>query len=425
MLQRKRLYLNRTESHFAQLGMKSLGHVSDDQGMRMSMDPDKPDWVYYSKMIMNWDLSRDLVGPIGELLYEVPDNHIPMGQLNSLTWNELFKFKWSGRSDDSRRQPASEEVEDLVGRMTECRRAPPSYPKAMETASLWMKTDDVVRVLVQGAVQEKAKTSVFSLAKLNNARHTYATHGVRMLASVGAISRCTNAFRELKNKWSWLLDHKCMIHLLNNISLSDHRSQRLREIILLEFCVSYVKRSQKCVVNALSSSRLYSTHSPGTDRVSNDIFYHNVMDASDETVVGTLAGDDLVTKIWVPVDIVAQVATSRGQNAMLSRPTKPYDPVVSFCFVLKYPAGRKEGGCTSQTANNDRTSKANCERVMVTTIVSHHMHRSSLAVDHTVSTEVVVTTLTSHSQPDSSIKRANRTITEALSQCIHPQALVC
>ena len=117
-----------------------------------------------------------------------------------------------------------------------------------------------------------------------------------MLASVGTISRCTNTFRELENKWSWLLlDHKYMIHLLNNISLSDLRSQWLREKILLKFCVSYVIRSQKCVVNALLSSRLYSTHSPKTDRVRVDILYHNVL--NDETVGSALAGDDLVAEI--------------------------------------------------------------------------------------------------------------------------------
>ena len=99
------------------------------------------------------------------------------------------------------------------------------------------------------------------------------------------------------------------------------------------------------MVNALLSSRLYSTHSPKTDRVRVDILYHNVL--NDETVGSALAGDDLVAEIWVPADIVAQVATSRGRKAMLSRSTELYDPVANICFVLEYPAGQKEGGCTS------------------------------------------------------------------------------
>ena len=166
------------------------------------------------------------------------------------------------------------------------------------------------------------------------------------------------------------------------------------------------------MVNALSSSRLYSTHSPETDRVRVDILYHNVV--NDETVGSALAGDDLVAKMWV--DIVAQVATSRGQNAMLSRSTKLYDPVANICFVLEYPAGRKEGGCRSQTENYDRTSDGKKVVTVTATIVTRHWHA---VVPNSV---LNGTTLTSHSQPDNSIERVNRTITEALRQCIHPPA---
>ena len=76
-----------------------------------------------------------------------------------------------------------------------------------------------------------------------------------------------------------------------------------------------------------------------------DIYYCNVTD--DETDHNMLPGDDLVAKIRVPADIVAQVATGRKQNAVLNRPTTPYNLIANICFVLEYPAGRKEGGCTS------------------------------------------------------------------------------
>ena len=65
----------------------------------------------------------------------------------------------------------------------------------------------------------------------------------------------------------------------------------------------------------------------------------------------------------------------------------------------------------------------------MTTIVSHHTHHSSLAVDYTVtaltsnSTEVVLTTLKSHCQSDGSTERAHGTITETLHQRIHPAEL--
>ena len=95
-----------------------------------------------------------------------------------------------------------------------------------------------------------------------------------------------------------------------------------------------------------------------------------------------LPGGDLVAKIWVPADIVAQVATGRKQNAVLNRPTKPYNPIANIRFVLECPAGRKEGGCMSHTENYDRTSDDEKVVTVTVAIVIHHDHA---IVPHSVS----------------------------------------
>ena len=81
----------------------------------------------------------------------------------------------------------------------------------------------------------------------------------------------------------------------------------------------------------------------------------------------------------------------------------------------------------SKTDNNDcTTSKTNlCEKVVMAVTMTH-MHHNSISdtVPVPISCEVVLTTLASesHSQSDGSTKRANRTITQALHQCLRPPA---
>ena len=294
MVQWRKPYLMLTKLHDMQLALKYLRSAIDDQGEQMDLDRSESDWVHYWKMPAN--PSQDVISSATYLIYVIANDHILMELLTLLAWNTPFELEWSKSSHDTR-QPAFKKVEDLVRRMIKYRRVPPNHSKVI-VETVWTTTDDVAPVVVQRTVWKKATISVLSSAELINAR-TYAMPEMKTLTSIGKMSRCLDIL--LGTQWSWLLDHKRMMHLLNQRDLPDFRPQWLRKIILFEFCISYIERSQKSVANTLLSSRLYSTHSIKTDRVRVDMFYHNVV--IDGTVDSALAGGDLVAKIWVPADI--------------------------------------------------------------------------------------------------------------------------
>ena len=91
MLRREQLYLSKDKLHFLKPILNLLGHVIDDEGIKM--DQDKVDSVLNWKVPTNRDLLRGFIGSVGYLADDIPNIRIPMGILSSLT-GDMVPFRW-------------------------------------------------------------------------------------------------------------------------------------------------------------------------------------------------------------------------------------------------------------------------------------------------------------------------------------------
>lgn len=178
--------LSPSKLHFLCQEMKILGRVVDSEGVRM--DPDKVDSVLNWKAPTNKELLRGFLGSVGYLADDIAHVRIPMGILTSLTGSES-SFKW-----DFTHQRAFDEIKRLVHAHRDHHRVPLDYSPG--APPIWLVTDGshggVAGVVSQGENFRSAKVAAFFSAKLNSAQMNYL----------------------LGCKFTWLTDHKGLVHLL-------------------------------------------------------------------------------------------------------------------------------------------------------------------------------------------------------------------
>ncbi|KAJ3012996.1 hypothetical protein NUW54_g1720 [Trametes sanguinea] len=119
ILKREQLYLSASKLNFLCRGMKILGRIVDDHGIRM--DPDKVDSVLNWKTPTNKELLRGFLGSVGYLADDIATIRIPMGILTALTGSEV-SFKW-----EYTQQRAFDEIKRLVHSHREHHRVPLDY----------------------------------------------------------------------------------------------------------------------------------------------------------------------------------------------------------------------------------------------------------------------------------------------------------
>ena len=369
ILRREKLYLSRSKLRFIAPELKLLGRVIDNEGIRM--DAEKVDSVLNWKVPTNRDLLRGFIGSVGYLADDIPNVHIPMGILSSIT-GDAIPFKW-GYTE----QRAFEEVKDLVHRARKHRRAPLNYSEGVPT--IWMITDGcatgISGLVSQGEDWKTAKIAAFYSAKLNPAQQNYPMHEIEMLAGIETMLRHIDILQGAKFKW--LTDHKGLIYLLNQKNLSGRQARWLEKVSCFDFEVVYIAGSENVVADALS--RIYSNDSAGTVRTRSEYTYHDVVD--DDT-----SSTEIAPEIPVLAGIEAQIVTRRGsqtrrpsQKAVMAASEDPVDgtalptPVIArwkspknlaarikSCFVLKGPrppVEATEGGSTvnKNTSNDEPT----------------------------------------------------------------------
>ena len=256
ILKREQLYLSRDKLCFLQPVLKLLGRLIDDEGIRM--DPDKVDSVLNWKVPTNCDLLRGFIGSVGYLADDIPNVRIPMGLLSWLT-GDTVPFRW-GYTE----QWAFEEVKEWAHRAREHHRVPLTYRP--DDPPIWMITDGcatgISGLVSQGNDWKTVKIAAFYSAKLNPAQQNYAVHEIEMLAGIETMLRYSGIL--LGVQFSWLTDHKGLLHLLNQKNLSGRQARWLEKISPFNFKVVYIEGNENIVADALS--RMYSNDSPGTVR---------------------------------------------------------------------------------------------------------------------------------------------------------------
>jgi len=342
ILIREKLYLAKGKLQFLQQVLSLLGHVIDDDGIRM--DSEKVDSVQNWKVPTNRDLLRGFLGSVGYLADDVPGVRILMGILTTLT-GDMVPFRW-GYTE----QWAFIDVKNLVQASRDRHRVPLSYGE--EADPIWMITDGcatgVSGVIAQGPDWKTAKVAAFYSAKLNPAQQNYAVHEIEMLAGVETMLRHQDIL--LGVRFKWVTDHKGLTHFLNQKNLSGRQARWLEKIGPFDFEVVYVPGSENVIADALS--RIYSNEAPGIIRAKSEYTYYDIV--NDDVNVGMgempiLAGLEAITA-------VRRKAPVPGAETGRPETSKEFAARVQGHFVLRGPRERKEGGNISHKLNPEPTS---------------------------------------------------------------------
>ncbi|CDO74639.1 hypothetical protein BN946_scf184822.g2 [Trametes cinnabarina] len=297
ILRREQLYLSASKLHFLCREMKVLGRIVDDQGIRM--DPDKVDSVLNWKTPTNKELLRGFLGSVGYLADDIATIRIPMGILTALTGSDT-SFKW-----DYTHQRAFDEIKRLVHSHREHHRVPLDY--SPEAPPIWLVTDGshggIAGVVAQGDDFRRGRVAAFFSAKLSSAQMNYPVHEIEMLAGVEAMRRHRDIL--LGCAFTWVTDHKGLVHLLKQRNLSGRQAHWLEHISEFNFSIQYVPGVENVLADALS--RIYSNDAPGTVHAASE---YAMFDETDRTPARLE-----MAAVSVPV-----LVETEGRAAMLTVP---------------------------------------------------------------------------------------------------------
>jgi transposase InsO family protein len=284
ILKKEKLYLSSTKLYFFEKELKLLGHVIDDEGVRM--DPAKVDDVLKWKTPTNRDLLRTFLGAAGYLANNVPGVRVPMGHLSKLV-GDTVPFRWHATE-----QRAFEEVKDLIQTYRNHHRVTLKYGDGQPPINV--VTDGcatgIAGLVSQGEDWQTAPIAAFYSAKLNSAQQNYAVHEIELLAGVETMLRHRNILQGAK--FIWYTDHKALIHLLKQKNLTGRQARWMEKISEFDFEVVYVSGSSNVLADALS--RIYSNDESGTVRARSEYTEHddnkNDMLATHEVSMPLLVG---------------------------------------------------------------------------------------------------------------------------------------
>lgn len=283
ILEREKLYLSEKKLKFLCREVKILGRIVDDNGIRM--DPEKVDRVLHWKAPVNRDQCRGFIGSVGYLADDIFRVRIPLGVLSEVT-GDAVPFRW-----DFAQQRVFEEAKQYVATCAPHCRVPLDYGPG--APPIYVMTDaclgGIGGVVSQGATWKSAKVAAFFSAKLNPAQCNYAVHEQEMLAGVETMLRHRDILQGAK--FTWLTDHKGLIHLLNQKNVSGRQACWLEKIGEFDFEVKYIPGEENLLPDALS--RMYTFDRPDVARVPSEYAEHDE-DDGDETHTAHLASIPLL-----------------------------------------------------------------------------------------------------------------------------------
>ncbi len=268
ILKREKFYLSENKVHFLAKELKVLGWIVDHHGIRM--DPDKVDAILKSPMPTNKDLLLSFLGSLSWLVDNIAKIHIPMGQLSALT-GSTTPFRWTYTE-----QRAFEEVKALVSACRANHHVPIDYSKGAKP--VWLVSDgcgtSITAYVIQGESWDKGSMCAFYSVKLNPAQQNYPVHEIEMLAGVECMLRHRDILQGLK--FTWITDHKGLVHLYNQKTLSGRQAHWIEKLGKFDFEVQYVPGAENVLADALSC--LWSNKSLGTVHGRGVYTYHDVID---------------------------------------------------------------------------------------------------------------------------------------------------
>ena len=212
ILQKEKLFLGPNKMQFFIKELKILGHVIDDEGIRMDLH--KVDKVTNWKTPTNKDLLRSFIGAVGFLAPNCKGIRIPMGHLTSLTADSKF-WRW-----DDMAQQSFDKVKQIVSdHRDKCHRALDYSPGAHP---IYVTMDGCLTggggYVSQGETPDDATVIAFWSSKWNAAQQNYPVHEQELLSLVETLKR----FRGILHgtQFTLRMDHKALEHFMSQ----DHFS---------------------------------------------------------------------------------------------------------------------------------------------------------------------------------------------------------
>jgi len=207
ILEQEKLYLSEGKLQFLCKELKILGHVMDDEGIRM--DPVKVDKILAWKTPTNRDALHSFLGVVGFLADDIHKVRVPMGTLSEVTGDTVL-FRW-----DYTQQRTFDEVKRYVASCARHSRVPLDY--CQEADPIWLMLDasgkGVACVIAQGQDWKTARIAAFYSTKLSPAQQNYPVHEQEMLAGLEGMMHHHDILQGAK--FIWLTDHKGLVHLLD------------------------------------------------------------------------------------------------------------------------------------------------------------------------------------------------------------------
>ena len=260
ILRKECLFLSPGKMQFFARELKILGHVIDDEGIRM--DPHKVDKVLNWKTPTNKDLLRSFIGAVGFLAPDCKGIRVPMGHLSSLT-AETKVWKW----DDTAHR-SFESVKQIVNDHRDRRRKALDYSEG--TDPIYVTTDGCLTggggYVSQGNDPKTASVVAFWSGKWNAAQQNYPVHEQELLALVETLKR----FRGVLQGTRFVVrtDHKALEYFMRQRNLSPRQHRWIDTLSEFDFYIQYIPGDINGFADALS--RVYSDEPRGITRADSE-----------------------------------------------------------------------------------------------------------------------------------------------------------
>ena len=215
-------------------------------------------------------------------------------------------------------------------------------------APVWYMTDACINgiagVIAQGQDWKSSRVAAFFSAKMTSAQQNYPVHEQEMLAGVEGMLRYRDVLQGAK--FTWLIDHKGLIHLYGQMNLSGRQVRWLEKISKFDFDIRYVPGVENILPDALS--HVYSADAPGTVRAPSEYTQF-----ADHGITATMVG-----LVSMPVFIGIEAIAGASPLCCSNRQNKGVPRVRLDPSVVEHISKRRAGDLAVAPASMSTTAPA-------------------------------------------------------------------
>uniref|UniRef100_A0A0W0G6M7 Putative polyprotein n=1 Tax=Moniliophthora roreri TaxID=221103 RepID=A0A0W0G6M7_MONRR len=294
ILKQEKLYLSKPKLQILAPEIDILGHIVDENGIKM--DPNKVDSIANWKPPTSRELLHRFLGACGYLADDVDRLCVSMGHLSPLMGK--VPFWWSFTE-----QCAFEDIKAKIAEGRDFHRVLLNYNEGADP--IWLVTNrcatGIGAAIIQGRDWKSSWVAAFYSAKLNNAQQNYAIYEIELLAGLEAMCHYQDMLFWVH--FTWVMDHKPLIHLRNQKVLSWQQACWMEKLNKFDFMVQYVPEVDNVLADTLS--QIYKADKPGT-----------VVKPNNQLLYGLLNPLEIPSYPWqmIGIDFIRPLPISKDWN---------------------------------------------------------------------------------------------------------------